>query len=273
MNTDLQTTPERGVQVNVLPGGKLLFSRWVQNGRFIMFLSKCTVLIAVPTALMAFASWRDKPVSNWTADDAKEVLTDSPWARRTVPTVQQQQSNGSRGGRGMGLPGGIGVNIPGMGGGRGGMGGQGRGPRRDDGGGRRGESTEPPMVTVRWESSAAIQSAVLKAKEDDAPTVDESHYTIAVVGLPRHLDRDASMSESKLKSQGELKRNGKKFAKPVDVRVIVRDDQMIVLYLFDRKKEISKNDTDIQLEAHLGRFILKQRFDPTEMIFDGKLAL
>ena len=79
--------------------------------------------------------------------------------------------------------------------------------------------------------------------------------------------------ESKLKSKVELKRDGKKFAKATDVRVIVRDDQAIVLYRFDRKKEITRNDTDIQIEAHLGKYLLRERFNPSEMWFEERLAL
>ena len=176
-------------------------------------------------------------------------------------------------GRGVGinLPGGIGFPGGGYPGGRRGGGGGGRGGDPDS---RRGnESSDPPSLVVRWESSSAIQSALLKSKDADAPTIDPKTYTLTVIGLPRSLARDPAMTENKLKGQAELKRAGKKFSKALSARVILRDDKLIVVYTFDRKKAISEHDTDIQLEAHLGRFTVRQRFEPAEMTFDGKLAL
>ena len=62
-----------------------------------------------------------KPTATWTQDEAKQVLTDSPWVKSIVPSiVRGSQNNGSGprtgGGRrgGFGFPGG-GVGFPGGG--------------------------------------------------------------------------------------------------------------------------------------------------------------
>ena len=42
----------------------------------------------------------------------------------------------------------------------------------------------PPDLKVRWESAQPIRAAELKARETNAPAIDESHYAIAVYGVP-----------------------------------------------------------------------------------------
>ncbi len=245
---------------------------------------RLTLVLSVPFLLLATDPWRDKPVAQWTPDDAKEVLTDSPWARQVVPIVNHSNNSNQRGGRGGGMGrGGIGIQLPGIGGmggpgmGRGGGGGgpRQRQPQDDDSSDRRGGRgySDPPTLTLRWQSALPIQEAQLKTKQDDAPSVDEDHYAIAVVGLPRALYTDPEMTEKKLKGKGELKRDGKKLATPTDVRVYERDDQLMVIFFFSRTKEISQKDHDIEFNAHFARFEVREHFDPSRMIFDGKLAL
>lgn len=107
--------------------------------------------IAVPL-LAADEPWKDKKAAEWTVDDAKVVVSHSPWAKTVTPQFKSANTNRGfstgvpggggrgRGGIGGGRRGGIGVGgIPGVGGGnRGGRGNpgtdypgqQGRGLRR-----------------------------------------------------------------------------------------------------------------------------------------------
>jgi hypothetical protein len=55
--------------------------------------------------------------------------------------------------------------------------------------------------------------------------------------------------------------------------VISRDDQLIVVYLFDKKKEISQKYQDVELDAHLGRYEIRPVFEPAKMMYQGKLEL
>ena len=73
-----------------------------------------TVLMLGCIALFGAESWRDKPSSEWTADEVTKILNDSPWAQQ----VKFQMGEG--GGRGGGM-------------GRGGGGGMGGGGRRGPG--------------------------------------------------------------------------------------------------------------------------------------------
>jgi hypothetical protein len=267
-----------------------------------MILKQCMLLAALPVALLVAsdpASWKDKQIAQWSDDDVKQVLTDSPWAQSVTPIVNQQ-SNQQQRQRGMGRRGGmggggIGMGIPGMGYPGGGMGGGRRGggypqdgsgypqdgssypqdgtpsSSGDSGGGQ--NRSNPPTLTVRWESALPIQQALLKSKDANAPTIDEKHYAIVVMGLPARMASTPQMTEDKLKGQAELRHDGKKLEKPSRVRVISRDDQLIVVYLFDKKKEISQKYQDVQLVAHLGRYEIRPTFEPAKMMFQGKLEL
>ena len=47
----------------------------------------------------------------------------------------------------------------------------------------------------------------------------------------------------------------------------------MVVYLFPLSAEITKKDRRIQFEAQIGRIVLAQNFDLSEMEFSGKLEL
>jgi hypothetical protein len=180
---------------------------------------------------------------------------------------------GGGGGIGLGIPG-IGMGGGGMGRHGGGMGGPGGGRYPQDGSrsGDGGYSSTPPTVTVRWESALPVQQALLKSHDLDAPSIDEKHYAITVTGIPARLANNPQMSEKTLKGHAELKHSGKKI-KPSDVRVLTRDEGLEIVYLFPRSHEIGEKEQDVEFEAHLGRYDLTQQFQPTEMVYNGKLEL
>jgi hypothetical protein len=255
-----------------------------------------TWLTAIPVVfvgLLAAADqpWKDKQIAQWNEDDAKQVLTESPWAKTVKPSVQRSADQGQRGPGGTGRRGGIGIGIPGLGGGypgggypRGGgyPGGggypQGGGYPGDDGSGqRRGgnpNSNQPPALHVRWESALPVREAELKTRDNNAPTLDEDHYAIAVYDVPRNFVADSSKSlEDTLKKQASIKRDGKKDIKPSEVRVLQRDDGPVIVYLFLRSQEITKNDRRLEFDAQIGRLQLVQSFYPDDMTYQDKLEL
>jgi hypothetical protein len=125
-------------------------------------------------------------------------------------------------------------------------------------------------VTVRWETAAPIREAELKARDVNAPAVDDKYYAIAVYGIS---DRLTSQDSSNLKKQMTLKRDGKKDLKPDRVRVIGRDDGMVIVYMVPRTKEISKNDGRIYFDAQIGRLHVSQTFFVQDMVYNSKLEL
>jgi len=232
-------------------------------------------------------TWKDKRVAEWSEDDAKQVLTDSPWVKTVQPTMvkpanggQHRQGGGMGRGVGIGI-GGIGIGLPGMGGmgRRGGMGGPGGG-YPDDGERRRGDDGtgagrgEPPSLKLRWESALPVREAELKARETNAPTVDADHYAIAVYGTPNRIVRgDSKDLASELKKQASIKREGKKDLKPSSVQVLQRDDGPVIVYLFPRSNEITRQDKRLQFDGQIGRLKFEQSFYVEDMTYQGKLEL
>ena len=43
------------------------------------------LLAAAPIWLAATPSWKDKPISQWDAEDAQQLLADSPWVKHLQP--------------------------------------------------------------------------------------------------------------------------------------------------------------------------------------------
>src|SRR5262245_20266288 len=105
-----------------------------------MFRTRLLCLLGVSAALLAGDGqpWKDKQATDWTEEDAKQVLTDSPWAKTVYPTMdasnndQRQRRGMGRGGIGIG---GVGIGLPGGMGRRGGMGYPGGGYPGGSGGG------------------------------------------------------------------------------------------------------------------------------------------
>ena len=136
------------------------------------------------------------------------------------------------------------------------------------------ETRPPPLLTLRGKRAPPIREAELKARETDAPTLRESEYAIAVYGIPdRMLNGDAKSLADKLKKEAVLKRDGKKDFKPSSVEVLRREDGPVIVYLFPRSKEITKQDKRVEFDANVLRLHFTQSFYVDEMTYQGKLEL
>lgn len=220
------------------------------------------------------ATWRSKQIADWSEDDAKQVLTESPWVKTFTPTLKASSQDGGRryGGRPGGIGGGgIGLGILGIGRRMGGVYPSGGGYPSGNGDS---SSSEPPKVTLRWESALPVRTAELKTHDDDAPTLDDKHYAIAVYGVPdRMLVGETSKLQDQLKKDAALKRDGKKDFKPSSVEVIERSNGRVVVYLFPMTNEITKGDRRVEFDATIGRLELTQSFFIDEMVWQDKLEL
>ena len=238
----------------------------------------CLFVLSTFQAVAAGESWKDKQIAEWSQDDAKQVLSDSPWVKTATPTISRSASDGPRrSGRGGGFGvGGVGIGLPGVGGmgRRGGIGGPGTGgggsPRGAQTGGTNDDSHLPSTVTLRWESALPVRGAELKTHDPNAPIVDEDAYAIAVYGLPNRM----TLSDpEQLKKQATLKRDGKKDMKPSRVELLQKDDGPVIVYLFPRTQEITKDDWKILFDAEIGRLKLGQSFYLDDMVYQGKREL
>src|SRR3974390_2789982 len=118
------------------------------------------VLKAVPlllaVCLLLFAEdppWKSKPARQWDQEDAKQVLTDSPWARSVTPqwvrdlSPDERRNSGDMQadqGKGVGLEGLIGIFDP---------------AREEEAVARAHAKPDPGTVVVRWERARPVRAA------------------------------------------------------------------------------------------------------------------
>jgi hypothetical protein len=222
-------------------------------------------------------AWIDKEPSQWTVQDAQQLLKSSPWAHDTGAVITRRLTEEQlREGGQMGQPqtiGNAGVDPKGseykispdmlnVFSGRGG----------DD----RSARSRPQALTLRlcWESAMPVRLAELKAHIIEPPTLEGDGYQIAVYGIPGPLFKeDPKKLGDPLKSTAALKREGKKDVKPSRVEVFQRQDGLVVVYLFPMSAEISIRDGWVQFEAQIGRISVEHTYNLKEMRFLGQLEL
>ena len=235
--------------------------------KFPYWLVPCTALLLIAQE----PAWQNKPIANWTDEDAQQVLEHSPWAKTVLAGIARRQTEDERReGGNMGQPTGVGYDgvqdrkipikqalgnpfIPGK-------------PL---------PSTAPTVqLLVRWESALPVRAAEFKAHEDPPPTLSDNGYTIAVYGVPASFAKGDPTSLGKpLKESAALKREGKKDVLPSRVEVFQLENSVVVTYLFPLSAEISKKDDVVEFSALIGRLQVSQHFLVAAMQFQGKLEL
>jgi hypothetical protein len=212
-------------------------------------------------------AWKNKQYAEWTEDDAKEVMTNSPWAKSVTATpvkpngkTGQPETHRTR------------IGIGGFGIGRSGSGEAGR--RGGGDGASKASPDQPATLTLRWESALPMREAELKARDIGAPDVADDFYAVAVYGIPRGMIADDSkQTQDELKRLAVLKREGKKDLKPTRVDILLRDSGPLVVYLFSKSAELNWRDHGITFEAQVSRLKFSQAFSTDDMTFHGKLEI
>jgi len=229
--------------------------------------------LSVVSALLLAAdpSWKGKDMSTWSAEEAKQILADSPWSKTIkagitrLQTEEQRRESGFMGqGHGVGYDG---LETP-----------RPKFPSLPSLFGIGKVETRPAPQTLtlllRWESALPVRVAGLKANVPPPPALDRDGYTIAVYGVPHaNVDDDPKSLGKPLKKQAFLRRTGKKDVKPSGAQVFQGENGTVVLYTFPPSAEINKNDGHIDFNAQIGRIVFTQSFDLTEMQIQGKLEL
>jgi hypothetical protein len=230
-------------------------------------MHRTLILVTLPLAavlLAADSSWKDKPISRWTADDGKQVLTDSPWVKQVTPqNVRDLSPDERREGGNMEAGIGKGVGIAGLGilGRR----------RQEEALARAHYKPTPEAVTVRWESALPVRTAEQKTGETEVPAIDSDHYAIVVYDI---LTPKRWNLASELKGIAYLKRDTKKDIRPSHVEILANDDgTATVVYLFPRSVEITKKDGRLLFVAQIGRLFVSQFFYTEQMQLQGQLEL
>jgi hypothetical protein len=237
--------------------------------------------------------WNKKDPSQWSGEEIDQLTTKSPWAK----PVNAQYAPGERPGYGQGSPNGGGYpRGGGMGGPTIGIGGIGIGMPRGrmgggrPGGGRNGGGASNYKGTVRWESAQPI----LDALKNPLPEAFANHYVIGVRDIPlleerrrrdpnddtdsdgdkrTSTDSKSDNSVDNLKMFTNLQPKGRESAQPGVVRQMTPGG---TYFLFGFSKEFldfGKKDHEVEFTTRLGTLIVKAKFDPSEMLYRGKLAV
>jgi hypothetical protein len=230
-----------------------------------LFLGSAVLLLAAEPV------WKDKPIANWTEEDAQQVLGNSPWAKVVVAGIARRPTEDERReGGNMGQPKGVGYD---------GVEDRKRSLPEALGNpfvvGKTPPSTAPTVrLLVRWESALPVQAAELKAHDAAPPTLSDQGYIIAVYGVPASFAKGDPASLGKpLREQAALRREGKKDVLPSRVEVFELENSVVVTYLFPLSAEISKQDSVVEFNALIGRIQVSQHFLVEDMQFQGKLEL
>jgi len=231
-------------------------------------------MAAAALLMAADPAWKSKPADQWTEEDAKQILARSPWVKENKATITRRLTEDQLREAGqMGQPRGIGnEGVDPKGSGEkvspnvfSGLGGDDRSPR---------SLPRPITLELRWESALPVRLAEIKSHEVEPPTSEGDGYQIAVYGVPRgDFKGDPKELGKPLKSLAALKREGKKDVRPVSVEVFQRESDVVVVYVFPLSAEITKKDGQVRFEAQIGRIVVGQTFDLSEMEFMGKLEL
>jgi hypothetical protein len=210
------------------------------------------------------ASWTTKPLQQWSAEDAKQLLADSPWVKKVTPVelphISEEavrQSGRMGGGQGVDLTELSPSALTGFG---------------PSSAGRSRLRARARTFEIRWESALPVRAAELRAKEDDPPDWQGSLYAIAVYDVPGLSNSKSLMKE--LAKSAYLKRDGKKDLKPERVDLLPQEGGLTtIVYLFPRTEEITAADKRVEFAAVVGRLSLAEYFYTEEMQFQGKLEL
>ncbi len=234
------------------------------------------IAIAVSTVLVNAAdqtpSWA-KAITQWTNDDATELLKDSPWAKTIKPVLlpglsaDARRQSGDLEAEGGGRSAGLGLSD---------LTGIGTKDREADKISLQANHI-PLAILARWESAMPVRAAEIKMKDEDAPDVDGEDYAVAVYEVPLKgaiYHMDTKLLAITLKQNAYLKQTGKKDLRPS--RVVVRQDGSsiaTIVYFFPRASRYTTEDSELLFTALVGRLFLSQHFNPSEMLFQGKLEL
>jgi hypothetical protein len=231
--------------------------------------------ISAVLLMAADANWKNKPAAQWSEEEAKQVLTDSPWVKVIHAAISRRLSEDElREGGQMGQPHGVGydgIDLPGT------------GPKfptnpmdiflpGNDRSIRSG--IQPIDLKLSWESALPVRLAELKSHEIEPPTMEGDGYRIAVYGVRGgNFKGDPKKLGDPLKKDAFLKRQGKKDVKPSMVEVFQPPSGLVVVYTFPLSAEITKRDGYVLFEAHIGRVVVSHSFTLAEMQFLGNLEL
>jgi hypothetical protein len=252
----------------------------------------CMVLIGTSAAVIAADFWEKKEYSEWSEKEVRKVLFDSPWSRQVNVSLRGEGYSGAppvAGGPGGGpLPGGVPGGVgPGPGQDqRGGVGGG--GPRGAGGPLPGGGVGEPDMgsrsipLLIRWQSALPVKQALVRASAtpEGGPEQtkqflerEETHYVIAVVGLPDVVVMSMGNPDQLAKAARIDRGKNRSPLIPEKVEKQQQDRQVTLYFFFPRGEPIALEDKSVEFVLTLREFDAKRQFKLQDMVYRGELAI
>jgi hypothetical protein len=198
--------------------------------------------------------WNKKEPAAWTTEDIVELTTNSPWAREI--RLDLKAKGGTKGDEDISA-----VRDPTTGAFRGGS----------ASGGRTGE--KPPSAVVTWESALPLFDAM----KYRLPADFIGHYVIGVKDLPILVDagperQSAAQLVDWLKNSATLRAKSRD---PVEAGVVTtsRGGSMVLFGFLKELLPLTQKDKEVVFALDTNQLALKAKFEPKEMMYQGKLAL
>ncbi len=237
------------------------------------------VVLLAASAAFAQDFWTKKQFNQWTDEELKEFVSDSPWAKDI--TMATRPPGGGSFDMGAGATGGGGDDS---GGGDAGGGGGGGGRRGGGGGGGRGGAggaAATMKLVISWQSALPIKQANVRSKMPGPGEVPadakeylaaaDAFYIVLIEGMPQNLARQALADTGKLKKSA-LKA-GKREIPLARISTNPHGRNLDFILFFDRKEPIQIEDNEVEVNAKLGIFEVKKKFKLKEMVVNGKLEI
>lgn len=222
------------------------------------------------------ASWDRKSFSEWSEEEVRRLLTDSPWAKvltiplkleksapQALPTWKDIPGTGptlpdtSPGGMGGSPVGGIGAPRPKL-------------PRQ-------------ARIIVRWRSALPVRQALVRhkygAEVDSLPArrlleLDEPFYVIEVLGIPSLVaHRGPEFLQTELYRSAYLRTRTGRLLRADSVYVAVQGLLLGITLRFPRQTPLAPEDGWVDVGAHADAFEFVRRFDLRKMRYGGRPAL
>jgi hypothetical protein len=198
--------------------------------------------------------WNKKEPASWTTDEIHELTTNSPWAREI--RLDLKAKGGAKGEDSVNA-----VRDPTTGEFRGGS------------GSTAVKGEKPPSAVVTWESALPLFDAM----KYRLPADFIGHYVIGVKDLPILVDAGPQRQSAEqlvdwLKNSATLRAKSKD---PVQAGVVAtsRGGSMVLFGFLKELLPLTAQDKEVVFALNTNQLGLKAKFEPKEMMYQGKLAL
>jgi len=216
--------------------------------------------------------WVKKEYTQWTDEEVRRIMTNSPWSKETTVNAPAGQFGGGGGPARSAAP--VDVENTGGGGRRGGRGGGG------------GDASSTPTqaqitLTVSWRSALPLRRAVVKSRIGASTEVPEDlrqslskepeGYIVVVSGVPAVMAR--MIQDPVRLNRSSLKVGKRAPIVPKSVDFQTRTQSVDVFFVFPKSEPITLEEKEAELDLLLGPMEAKKKFTLKDMMYNGKLEM